>query len=126
MTVTVTASGDALSFALVSEQGSGQQLCSLPFTASGDDATLVAGAACVTYGLANGCTLSGPPSIGLQTFYAGSATLNGDTLTLSTKDVFTEPSEPGPECGSVPAGLSQVNVESLSATLTRTRAADGG
>ena len=60
----------------------------------------------------------------VETFMAGSATLNAGTLTLNSTDVFTAPETGGPECQTIPAGVDQVNTESLTATLRRL--ADGG
>jgi hypothetical protein len=118
MTVIVTGLGGQRTFLLKSQQGSGQALCSLPFLVTGDTATLVPGSTCVTPGLGNFCS-NGPPSAAIQTFYSGSASLEGGALTLQTHDVFVEPASSGPECETVPAGLDQVNVESLMVTLKR-------
>ncbi len=120
----VTGDGTQLTFLLLSQQGGGQPLCTLPFLAAGDSATLVPGSTCVSLGLANLCTLMGPPDVAIQTFFSGTASLQGGTMTLQTKDVFVETATQGPECGNVPQGLDQVNVEALAATLHR--AADGG
>jgi hypothetical protein len=121
--IVVVGDGNELSFLLESQQGSGEPLCTLPFVVSGNTATLVPGSACVTAGPSSIC-VPGPPSVAVQTFLGGTATLQGSTLTLSTNDVFVEPAVSGPECNAVPAGEDQVNVESLTATLER--AADGG
>jgi hypothetical protein len=90
---------------------------------SGNTATLVPGSACVTAGPTSICN-PGPPSVAIQTFLGGSATLQGGTMTLQTRDVFVEPAVSGPECTAVPMGEDQVNVESMTATLQRS--ADGG
>ena len=120
MTITVIGDGTQLSFQMTSQQGSGQPLCALPFVASGNTATLLAGSSCVTIAGGNLCTLGGAASLSVQTFLSGTATIDGSgTMTLQMSDVFTVPTQQGPECGSVPEGQDQANVESLSATLTR-------
>jgi len=112
----VTGQGNQLTFLLKSQQAYDQPLCALPFLVSGNTATMVPGSSCVTAGLGNFCT-NGPPTIAIQTFLSGSASLQGGTMTLQSSDVFVEPQEPGPECGSIPPGLDQVNIESMTATL---------
>ena len=118
--VQVIATDEEIEVLLLSQQGT--TVCSLPFVVSGTTATLVPGSACVTSALASQCptaSVSAAPPVAIQTFLGGSATLSGDSLTLSASDVFIAPSESGPECDSVPKGALQVNHESLTATLTR-------
>jgi hypothetical protein len=114
----VVGQGNQLSFELTSQQGSGQLLCALPFVVSGDTATLVPGSACVTLAPST-VSPNGLPGLAIQTFLSGSATLQGDILTLQAKDVLVEPALSGPEGVPVPNGEDQVNVESLTATLHR-------
>jgi hypothetical protein len=120
MKITIVGDGNQLSFQMTSQRGSGQPLCALPFVLSGGTATLLPGSSCVTRMGANLCTGKGPVSIAIQTFLAGTATIDeAGTMTLQASDVVTLPEQQGPECNSVPAGQDQTNVESLKATLKR-------
>jgi hypothetical protein len=120
-TVQVVAQDSQLEVLLLSQQASGQPLCQLPFIPNGGKASLVTGSACVTTGLAALCSTTGSivPPAAIQTFLSGSAALDGDTLTLQLADVFVTPTESGPECDTVPPGETQVNQETMTATLQR-------
>jgi hypothetical protein len=113
----VSGDGNQLTFFLVSQQGSSQPLCALPFLVAGNTATLVASSACVTIGAPQNFCGNGPPSVAIQTFAGGQAMLAGASMTLQFQDVFAMPAAGNVQCQVPPPGLDQVNVESMTATL---------
>jgi hypothetical protein len=100
-------------------QASGTPKCALPLILSDNTASFVPGSACVVAGLGNLCTLTGTLPIALDTLLGGVATLDGGTVSLQTTDVLAMPQQQGPECGTVPAGMTQLTVGSLTATAQR-------
>jgi hypothetical protein len=118
-TVTVSGQGNDLSFTMV-QGGAMPPYCSVPFVVSGNTATLVGGATCPALGLGNAC--AGTSAISVDTYIRGSAQLSGNTMTLTTTDIFAQPSAgtaPGDPCIPMEAGLQQVDVNTTTVTLTR-------
>ena len=109
--------GSQLTFLVEDADGGAPSECALPFTVSGDEATLVPGSACVQEAAGSTCVAGAVTPVGLRTFLGGSAGISGGVMTLRLTDVFVSATPWGRDCDSVPAGDDQINLESMTATL---------
>jgi hypothetical protein len=121
-TVVVSGAGNELTFVLEQEDQS-PPFCALPFAVSGTSATLIAGSTCATPAPAAACS-GAESAVSVDTYLSGSAKISGSTMTLTTTDIYVEPSLGSIEGPCDPnAGSSQINVTTFNIELSK---ANGG